>query len=138
MLKAQVFELRIVVRSSHLDEMEHVNNVQYLQWVQDVAKAHWEHNALNQWLTDHVWVALSHHIEYKRPAFLGDRLLVKTHVHSFEGAKSIRQVRIFNEETNALLVQSSSEWCLLKKASMKPCRIPQKMMLPFFGEAFNE
>ena len=34
------FEQTLTVTSDHLDELKHVNNVQYLQWVQDIAGAH--------------------------------------------------------------------------------------------------
>ena len=34
------FEQTIEVTEAHLDELQHVNNVQYLQWVQDIASAH--------------------------------------------------------------------------------------------------
>ena len=36
------FEQKIRVTAAHLDELQHVNNVQYLQWVQDIAGAHWQ------------------------------------------------------------------------------------------------
>ncbi|MDO7599401.1 MAG: thioesterase, partial [Flavobacteriaceae bacterium] len=32
----------VTVTESHLDQLQHVNNVQYLQWVQDIAGAHWQ------------------------------------------------------------------------------------------------
>ena len=127
----EIFEQRIVVHQEDLDEMMHVNNVRYLQWIQDVAKAHWEYRARPEWLEQYAWVALSHHIEYKKPAFLGDQLLVQTHVETFEGVKSHRLVRIRNEETQALLVQSSTWWCMLDKATMKPFRITSDMLTHF-------
>ncbi len=127
-----VFEMEIMVQPEHLDEMNHVNNVQYLHWVQDVAKAHWEHAANTKWLTDFAWVALSHHIEYKKPAFLGDTLVVRTHVHDFGGVKSHRLVRIVNKATEALVVQASTQWCLIKRDTFKPTRVPNEMIAPFF------
>ena len=30
-----------IVSKQHLDDLNHVNNVQYLYWAQEVAKAHW-------------------------------------------------------------------------------------------------
>ncbi len=124
----EVFEQRINVLGEHLDEMNHVNNVQYLQWIQDIAKAHWEKRANPEWLKIHAWVALSHHIEYKKPAFLGDELLLQTHVEEFTGVKSHRLVRIKNAKSGELLTQSATWWCMLNRATGKPSRVTQDMV----------
>ncbi|WP_420387173.1 acyl-CoA thioesterase [Roseivirga sp.] len=129
----KVFEMEIQVEQQHLDEMNHVNNVQYLQWVQDVAKAHWEHLAMTNWLETYAWVALNHFIEYKKPAFLGERLILRTHVHEFNGVKSIRLVRIFKKETEELLVQAKTEWCMIRRDNLRPVRVPSEIVEPFFN-----
>lgn len=133
MNEAKVYEMELVVRLEHLDEMKHVNNVQYLQWVQDVAKAHWKSAAQTQWMEDYAWVALNHFIEYKKPAFLNDTLLLKTHVQEFSGVKSVRLVRIFKKETLELLVQARTEWCMIRKDNLRPVRVPDEIVQPFFG-----
>ena len=68
------FEQTPMVEHHHLDELQHVNNVQYLQWVQDIAGAHWQHLIANREETFGLWVVRSHHIEYKRQAKLGDQI----------------------------------------------------------------
>ena len=32
----------IVVSDEHLDQNNHVNNVQYVHWVEEMAKEHWD------------------------------------------------------------------------------------------------
>ncbi len=127
MPEPKVFQMEFSVQSSDLDEMNHVNNVNYLQWIQDVAKGHWEQEAKQEWLDQYAWVALSHHIEYKKPSFLGDKLKAMTHVHEFSGPKSHRLVRIVNADTEQLIVQSSSWWCMVDKESGRPIRVPDEM-----------
>ncbi|MFY0594405.1 acyl-CoA thioesterase [Roseivirga sp.] len=128
MAEPQIFEQRLVVLQEHLDDLNHVNNVQYLQWVQDIAKGHWEKAAKKEWLVDFVWVVLNHFIEYKKPALLGDKLLIQTHVNEFKGPKSNRFVRITNEDTNELVVQASTWWCMLDAKSFRPARITASML----------
>lgn len=128
----EVFEQTLVVQSEHLDEMIHVNNVQYLQWVQDIAKAHWENRAKAEWLEKYAWVALSHHIEYKKPTVQGDEILLQTHVKEFTGVKSHRLVRIRNAKTGDLLTQASTVWCMLDRVTMRPTRVVKEM-----SEYFN-
>jgi len=132
MSEAKIFEMELVVQPQHLDEMNHVNNVQYLQWVQDVAKAHWQSAAMTHWLEEYAWVALNHFIEYKKPAFLNDQLILKTHVHEFTGVKSVRLVRIFKKETDELLVQAKTEWCMVRRDNLRPVRVPTEISAPFF------
>lgn len=127
-METKFFTFDIQVRPEHLDEMQHVNNVQYLHWIQDVAKLHWEREAKSEWLEKYAWVALSHHIEYKKPAFENDDLLAMTHVHEFSGPKSHRLVRIKNVKTEDLLVQSSSWWCMIDRSSGRPVRVPNEMI----------
>jgi len=129
--KPNIFTQTIEVEKAHLDELNHVNNVQYLQWIQDVAKSHWEARADKIWLEKYAWVALNHFIEYKKPAFLNDKLLIQTHVHEFDGVKSNRLVRISNQETGNLLVQSSTSWCMIDRGRNKPTRVLESMVKAF-------
>lgn len=131
MSKPKVYRQNTVVNKGHLDELNHVNNVQYLQWIQDVAKAHWLEAARPEWLEKYAWVALNHFIEYKKPAFLEDELLIQTHVHEFTGAKSHRFVRITNVKSGDLIVQSSTWWCMIDKETNKPARLPTEMLDSF-------
>ena len=121
------FEQSILVEESHLDELQHVNNVQYLQWVQDIAGAHWQHLIRDNPTEFGLWVVRSHHIEYKRQAKLDDRLRVITHVELTEGFLSERRVRFFLEDSNTLVAQCSTQWCYLDPTSQKLLRIPEEV-----------
>jgi acyl-CoA thioester hydrolase len=35
------YQMDVQVIAEHIDGLNHVNNVQYLYWVQEIAKAHW-------------------------------------------------------------------------------------------------
>lgn len=131
----QVFEMTLTVTEADLDAMNHVNNVRYLQWVQDVAEAHWRKVAKPQWLENYAWVVINHFIEYKKPALLGNKILVQTHVHENTGPKSQRLVRVFNAETKELLCQASTWWCLLNGETKRPIRVPEEIIAAFSSSA---
>lgn len=118
------FEQFVTVGEAHLDELQHVNNVQYLQWVQDIAGAHWKSLIQDSTTTYGLWVVRSHHIEYKRQAKLGDRLRIHTHVEVTEGFLSERIVRFYLEGTTTLVAQCSTQWCYLDPTTQKLMRIP--------------
>ncbi len=128
----EIFEHQILVEEHHLDDLNHVNNVVYLQWVQDVAAAHWNLKATDQMKTDYIWVVLNHYLEYKRPALLGETLTVRTYVQNYNGPKSERHVQILRGET--LLVQAKTTWCLLDKSSQRPKRVPQEFAEIFIAD----
>ena len=120
----QTFEKTITVSKDDLDQLNHVNNVRYVQWVQDIAEAHWLQNASKDILNNYFWVMLSHNIQYKGEALLGDELTVKTFVSKSEGLTSIRHVEITNNTNNKLIVTSETKWCFMNTATKKPARIP--------------
>ena len=123
----QTFEKTIIVSKDDLDQLNHVNNVRYVQWVQDIAEAHWLKNAPKTILDNYFWVMISHNIQYKGEALLGDELTVKTFVSKSEGLTSIRHVEITNNANDKLIVTSETKWCFMNTATKKPARIPAEV-----------
>lgn len=123
----QTFEKTITVSKDDLDQLNHVNNVRYVQWVQDIAEAHWLKNAPKTILDNYFWVMLSHNIQYKGEALLGDELTIKTFVSKSEGLTSIRHVEITNNTNDKLIVTSETKWCFMNTATKKPARIPAEV-----------
>jgi acyl-CoA thioesterase FadM len=52
----QHYEHLITVQPADIDVMNHVNNVVYVQWVQDAASAHWRAYAPQEMLGKYNWV----------------------------------------------------------------------------------
>lgn len=117
------FQIELIVTEDDLDHLNHVNNVRYVQWVQDVAEQHWNQHASSTMLSEYFWVLLKHTISYKNPAFLGDVIRLKTYILESGGVTCIRKVEIYNKNTDALLADSETTWCLLSQKTMKPARI---------------
>jgi len=124
----QVFETQITVTKDDLDELNHVNNVRYVKWINDVAKMHWQKNTTKEITNNYYWVVLSHHIDYKSSAFLNDVVTLKTYVTKFEGVRSTRIVEIYNSKTDKLLVKSESNWCLIGVKTNRPTRITNEIV----------
>ena len=127
----QVFEKKITVQQDDLDELDHVNNVRYLQWVQDIAKAHWQQNVNKEILDKFFWVVISHYIEYKGAALLNDKILLKTYVTRSEGVTSTRIVEMYRASDDKLLVKASTNWCLMDMQSKRPTRITPEIVKLF-------
>lgn len=123
----KVFDSSLTVSQSDLDELNHVNNVKYVEWVQNIAKAHWLNNASQKIIKEYYWVMLSHCIEYKSAAFLNELISLKTYVKKSEGVTSVRIVEMFNEN-NKLLATSETKWCLVNAKTHKPARITEEII----------
>ena len=119
----EIFEKSITVTKDDLDELNHVNNVRYVKWVNDIAKEHWLQNASKDICEEYFWVLLKHNIEYKSSALLNDIVTFKTYVIKAEGVTSTRIVEMYHHKTQKLLVKSETNWCLMSYKTMRPARI---------------
>ena len=66
-----VFELALTAGPEHIDELGHVNNAVWVQWIQQVAVAHWDAVADAAHKDAYFWVVVRHEIDYLRAAHRG-------------------------------------------------------------------
>ena len=121
------YSMTTEVLPEHIDALGHVNNVQYLYWVQDAAHNHWEALIQNIDKPLGVWVVRSHSITYKQAALEGDKLTLKTYVKQSRGVLSERIVEIFNAEQKLLAV-CSTQWCYINPMNQRPQMIPNSVL----------
>jgi len=118
-----VFEMKLSVQPTDIDGQNHVNNIVYLRWVQDVATAHWESLASAEAQTSIGWVVVRHEIDYKLPANLGDEILLRTWVGEASRLKFERFTEIRRKEDNQLLAQARTLWVPIDSKTGKPTRV---------------
>jgi len=118
-----VFEMKLSVQPTDIDGQNHVNNIVYLRWVQDVATAHWESLASAEAQTAIGWVVVRHEIDYKLPANLGDEILLRTWVGEASRLKFERFTEIRRKENNQLLAQARTLWVPIDSKTGKPTRV---------------
>lgn len=127
----EIYEKNLVVEENNLDRQRHVNNVQYVQWVQDVAEEHWEARASEEQKSKVIWVVVRHEIDYKKEAFLGDNISLQTYVGETTHVTSVRHVIIKNADTDKLLAEAKTTWCLLDKKTKRPVKISEELKRVF-------
>ena len=127
----KTFEKRIRVTADDLDDLMHVNNVRYVQWIQDISKEHWQTVVPPSLQETVVWVVRNHNIDYRSAAVLGDEILIKTHISDTQGPLSIRTVEMYQGQTGRLLVRSNTQWCLLNAQTLRPQRISTEIQTLF-------
>ena len=122
-IPAEIYSHHRTVEEDDLDELQHVNNVRYVQWIQDIAKEHWEVRATPELKDDFFWVVIRHEIDYKKQALLNDDLIIETYVGDTTFVTSERFVNIKKASNGEVLVAAKSVWCLLDTGTKKPTRI---------------
>jgi acyl-CoA thioester hydrolase len=130
-LTGRVFELTLTAGREHIDELGHVNNAVWVQWIQQVAVAHWESLADAAHKHAYFWVVVRHEIDYLRAAHAGDRLIARTWVgEAPKGARFDRFVE-FTDPDGKTCVRARTQWAIIDKASGRPIRVPPEVVAPF-------
>lgn len=126
-----VFELTFTAGPEHIDELGHVNNAVWVQWIQLIAVAHWDSVAARDHRDAYYWVVVRHEIDYLRAAREGDRITARTWVGDApQGARFDRFVEFVGPD-GKLCVRSRTEWAIIDKALGRPVRVPAEVVAPF-------
>ena len=120
----------IAIAADDIDFMGHVNNANYLSWVQEAVIAHWQKFAPSEVISTHLWVALKHEISYRKPAFLNDAVIAELVLDKVHGTRAFYTTLIKRGEEVLAEVQSS--WCCVDAITHRPVRIA-KDIAEFFG-----
>jgi acyl-CoA thioester hydrolase len=125
------FELTFTAAPEHIDELGHVNNAVWVQWMERVAVAHWEALADPAHKDAYYWVVVRHEIDYLRAAHEGDAITVRTWVgEAPKGARFDRFVE-FTGANGKLCVRAKTQWAIIDKAAGRPIRVPPEVVAPF-------
>jgi acyl-CoA thioester hydrolase len=128
---APVHEHHLTVSGAAIDGNRHVNNVEYVRWMADAAKAHAQACGGTEVVKglDAAWVVRSHWIEYLRPLLEGEKVVVRTWVENFRRVASLRQYRFLCGEK--LVARGETKWVLIDLSTGRPRAIPPELAACF-------
>jgi acyl-CoA thioester hydrolase len=127
------YRIHLVVPAGVVDRNRHVNNVAYVQWMQDAAVQHSAVTGCTR-MTEAIgatWVARTHRIEYLSPAFAGDVLTVLTWIADFRRVRSLRRYKFVRAADQKVLAQGETDWVLVDASTGRPRGIPNEMAALF-------
>ena len=121
-----IFRASLEVPQEAIDENGHVNNVVYIQWMQDAAVMHSLASGGTEAMerAGGTWVIRSHTIEYLRPAFAGDMLDIITWVANIRRIRSLRKYEFARRSDGELLARGETDWVFLDAGSGRPVPVP--------------
>ena len=128
------FTLTFTAGPEHIDFNGHVNNMVWLDWVQQIAGAHWEAAARPQDQAAYAWFVTRHEIDYRGNIAEGDTVTAHTFIPGPpKGARFVRCVE-FLDAAGKKLVEVRSTWAMIDKATGRAMRIPPKVAAPFLPD----
>lgn len=128
-----IYHHNITTSDDDIDANGHVNNVNYVRWMQDAAVGH--SNAVGCTLHTEAhcatWVIRTHRIEYFRPASANEDITVLTWVSDLRKVRSLRKYKFIRDSDSAVLAKGETDWVFVDAKSGRPCIIPDDVKNAF-------
>ena len=118
---------------AHIDDLGHVNNTVWLEWVQEIATAHWQAVAAHEHLAAHVWVVTRHEIDYRGNIGVGESVAAETTIPGPPRGAQFDRCVVFRDSRGKAIVSARSTWALLDRASGRLCRVRPEIAAPFYA-----
>ena len=127
------FSKSITATEADIDELGHVNNAVWVQWIQDVAVSHWYALAPPEYADRYIWVVTRHEIDYLRAVLAGETVTGRTWVPDPpKGARFDRHME-FTGADGRVRVKARTTWAIIDKATGRPLRVPPDMAAMFLA-----
>lgn len=124
------FVIDIHVSEEAIDAYQHVNNSEYLRWVEQISWAHSE--ALGLSLEryrelDRAMAVHRHELDYLAPAFAGDELTLATWIVECDGRFSLtRRFQLKRQRDAKTLLNARTRFACIALSSGRPKRLPDE------------
>lgn len=129
-----IFEYHLTVPHEAIDGQGHVNNLEYVRWMQQAAVAH---SSAQGWTSERYrqlgagWVVRSHKIEYLQAAFAGDQIVVYTWVSDLRKVRSLRKYKMVRTGDGVTVATAETDWAFFGFEHRVPRRIPTEVAEAF-------
>jgi acyl-CoA thioester hydrolase len=131
MSNPSVFTYTFTVPQSVIDVNGHVNNVAYVQWMQDVAAVHHPEAIGYRPAENTTWYAREHRIEYLQPAFLGEEIEVRTWISEIRRVRVRRKYEFIRKLDGKVIVKGETDWVYVEAKTGRPIAIPEEAQVLF-------
>src|SRR5215510_7268231 len=116
-----IYSKTFLIPGSAIDENGHVNNVAYVQWMQEIAVEHYSSlGGIDAQGPEATWVVREYRIEYLLPAFEGEEIQVRTWVENIRRVRSMRKYEFIRKSDGKVLVNGETDWVFVDLKTGKP------------------
>lgn len=131
MPNSSIFTYTFTIPENAIDQNGHVNNVAYLQWMQDAAAIHHPQAIGYRPAENTTWYAREHHIEYLLQAFPGEELEVRTWISEIRRVRVRRRYEFYRKSDGKLIVRGETDWVYVEAKTGRPIAIPAEVQILF-------
>lgn len=129
---SSIYTKNITIPQTVIDENGHVNNVTYVQWMQDIAVEHYSSiGGIEAQGPDATWVVREHKIEYLLPAFAGEEIEIRTWVENIRRVRSLRKHEFVRKADGKTLVKGETDWVFVDVKTGSPRAVPDAVAKVF-------
>ena len=129
---SSTYSKSFTIPESAIDENGHVNNVAYVQWMQDIAVEHYESvGGIQAQGNDATWFVREHRVEYLVPAFDGEEIEIRTWVENIRRVRSLRRYEFVRRSDGKILVKGETDWVFVETRTGRPLPIPDQVSRVF-------
>ena len=134
-----IFTYKFSVPQSVIDENGHVNNVAYVQWMQEAAAIHHPQAVGYKPADNTTWYAREHRIEYLLPAFQGEEIEVRTWLSEIRRVRVHRQYEFIRKSDRKVIVKGETDWVYVDAKTGRPISIPEEVhaLFPALAEQID-
>ena len=125
--------LTFTAQPAQIDELGHVNNTVWVQWIQEIATAHWQAVAAPEHVAAYVWVVTRHEIDYRGNIAAGESVTAETFIPGPPRGAQFDRCVVFRDQQGKAIVTARSTWALLDRASGRLCRVRPEIAAPFYA-----
>ena len=129
---SSTYKKEITISKEAIDENGHVNNVAYVQWMQDIAVEHYASiGGIEAQGPDATWVVREHKVEYFLPAFAGEEVKICTWIENIHRVRSLRKYEFIRKSDGKTLVKGETDWVFVDMKTGRPRAIPSEVFAVF-------
>ena len=129
MTTTHTYTRTFIIPPASIDANGHVNNVFYVQWMQDIAVEHYSSiGGVEAQGPDSTWVVREHKIEYFLPAFVGEEIEVRTWVENVRRVRSLRKYEFVRKSDSKTLVKGETDWVFVDMKTGSPRAVPEAVV----------
>ena len=124
-------ELKVPESLDVSEEIPHVNNAEYVRWIDRTAELATDAVGLTREMllaARRMWFVARHEIDYRGESFVGDDLLIATWITGFTRITAVRRTVVHRSADEKKILDASTRWAYVNLETRRPARMEQDVM----------
>ncbi len=124
-------ELKVPDSLDVSEEIPHVNNSEYVRWINRTAELATDAVGLTREMllaARRMWFVARHEIDYRGESFVGDVLLIATWITGFTRTTTVRRTVVHRPADAKKILDASTRWAYVNLQTRKPARMKQDVI----------